>query len=291
MDLAVLRAFVATAELGSFSRAAERLGVGRDVVSKRVRQLEQHLGSRLLSRNTRNVALTAEGSQYLGYAQRACALLDQGEDQLRRQQDEVQGPLRIALPMSFGRLEVVPRLPELLRQHPGLQLQLRMADRMVDYVAEQIDVGLRIGHVSDSPYVGRRLGPVRSQLVAAPSYLQQHPSPEHPNDLGQHTCLGYSLFRGDGWQLSRGDQTLAIRVRPTHHVDNSEALAVLLAEGFGIGELPEFLLGDALRSGALVPVLPDWQLPFLHIWAMFPDRRLLPPRSRAFVDFLVRHFG
>ncbi len=284
--------FIAVVESGSFSGAGKRLGITKSAVSKRVSQLEESLGVRLLHRTTRRLSLTEAGKQYYDYAQKALALAREGEDAITRLQGLPQGSLRINVPMVFGRLHIAPLVSGFLLEHPDIKLDMVMDDQMVDLVEGGFDMAIRIGHIPDSSLIQRRLAPCRSVLCASPAYINRYGSPMTPQDLVNHNCLTYSYFRGGSeWTFESPEGPVKVKPSGNFQANNSEALREVLLAGLGICQMPTFIVGPDLASGRLVPVLESYSLPLHSIYAMFPQRRFLPAKVRTFVDYLQQELG
>ncbi|OZG75206.1 LysR family transcriptional regulator [Hahella sp. CCB-MM4] len=284
--------FVAVIESGSFSSAGKRLGITKSAVSKRISQLEEGLGVRLLHRTTRRLSLTEAGEQYYDYAQRALGLAREGEDAITRLQGRPQGTLRINVPMVFGRLHIAPVVPQFLLENPDIKLDMIMEDRMVDLVDGGFDMAIRIGHMPDSSLVQRRLAPCRSVLCASPGYVARHGSPMTPQDLANHNCMTYSYFRGGSeWTFKGPEGPIKIKPSGNYQVNNSEAIRNGLLAGLGICQMPTFIVGPDLVSGTLIPLLEAYPLPLHAIYAVFPQRRFLPAKVKVFIDFLQQQLG
>ncbi|MNS21140.1 HTH-type transcriptional regulator DmlR [compost metagenome] len=284
---ALLPAFVAVVESGSFSGAARQLGLSKSVLSKKVSQLEQALGCQLIYRTTRSLTLTEAGERYFETVRHAVRLASDGEDAIGALQSAPRGLLRVTVPMVYGRRHIAPLVPEFLALHPEVQLQLEMSDTQQDLVAEGFDVAVRIGELEDSSLVARRLAPCLSTLCAAPAYLAQAGTPRTPADLERHNCLFYSLFRGGTqWRLHGPEGEVAITPRGNFEVNNSDAIHTALLAGLGIGNMPDFIVARDLAIGRLVPVLPDHALPEHGIWCVYPKRRHLPAKVEAWLAFL-----
>lgn len=289
---ALLPAFVAVVEAGSFSGAARQLGGSKSALSKKVSQLEQLLGCQLLYRTTRSLSLTEAGERYFETVRHAVRLAGEGEDAIGALQAAPRGLLRVTVPMVYGRRHVVPLIPDFLARHPEVQLQFEMSDEQRDLVAEGFDVGLRIGALEDSSLIARRLAPCHSTLCAAPAYLARAGVPQSPEDLERHNCLFYSLFRGGAqWRLLGPDGEVGVTPRGNFEVNNSDAIHSALLAGLGIGNMPDFIVGDDLAAGRLVSVLPAYRLPEHGIWCLYPRRRHLPAKVAAWLAFLDERLG
>lgn len=288
--LELLAAFVAVAETGSFTEAAKRLGRDASIVSRRVSQLEQQLGVRLLSRTTRRVALTEVGALY---QRRVQGVLDELANATREASDVAaapQGLLRVSLPVTFGRQWIAPLLPPFLARYPHIRIDARFSDRQVDVVAEGYDIAIRVGVLRDSSLTSRKLASYRYLLVAAPAYLAAHGKPRTPDDLKRHTCVGFTgLSSWPDWPLTRGGQRKTVRPSGPLIADNSEAVLGAAIAGLGITFTASWLAGPALREGTLVEVLPGWSSKREGgVYAILPPGRLVPAKTRLFVDEIAK---
>ena len=284
--------FVAVVENGGFSAAARSLGVSKSAVSKRINQLEAHLGVRLLHRTTRKLSLTEAGERYFEHAAQALTAAGQAEDAVTELQGEPQGHLKISSPMSFGRLHVAPLIPKLLQRYPKLQIDLVMDDRKVDLVAGGFDVAIRAGNLPASTLIARKLAPVRQVLCASPDYIDRYDRPGTPAELSGHNCVLYSYSSDAGeWTLIGESGPETVTVSGSYQVNNSEALLEALREGVGIGRLPTFVAGPDLKTGRLVKLFESYRIPEFTIYAVFPERQYLPAKVRAFLDFAIEYFG
>lgn len=289
-DIAV---FVRVIEAGSFTAAAEQLGLSQSAVSKCVTRLEEHLGTRLLNRSTRKFSLTEAGSALHARGRRALDEIEEAELEVARLQTEPRGVLRVNAPMSFGILHLAPALDEFLQRYPALTVDLQLDDRLVDLVEEGFDCAIRIKALADSTLVARRLAPCRLVVCAAPDYLARHGTPTTPAALREHACLVYTyrddpnewVFRGpDGHELK---VVVAGRLRCNNGLIHRDAALA----GLGILVTPTFYVGDELRSGRLQTILTDYTpIPEPSVYVVYPERRHLSPKVRAFVDFLAARF-
>jgi DNA-binding transcriptional LysR family regulator len=285
-----LSAFVAVVEALSFTDAAKVIGRDATVISRRIGQLEERLGIRLLSRTTRRVSLTEVGTLYY---QRVRALLDELDSAGQEASNfaaSPQGLLRVSLPVTFGRRWVAPLLPAFIAQHPKIRVDARFADRYVDVVAEGFDVAIRVGVLRDSTLVAKQIAPFRNLLYASPSYIALQGQPQTPEALAEHACLGFSSHSSwPDWVLKNGSQHRTVRPTGPLISDNSESLLQAAAKGVGIILTPDWLAGPAVRNGELVPVLPQWQgSESGGVYALMPPGRLVPTKTRVFVDEITR---
>jgi DNA-binding transcriptional LysR family regulator len=288
-----IETFVSVVDLGSFSAAADRLGTSKSAVSRRVSQLEQRLGARLLNRTTRRLSLTDAGRALHERARRILGDLDEAEAEVADTQSALRGRLKVATPLSFGLLHLRPALEAFLERHPDLEVELDLNDRQVDLVSEGFDLALRIGRLSDSSLVARRISTVRRITVASPAYLARHGTPAHPMELTGHLGLRYSnLPRQEAWSYVAADGTeLRPRVPDRLAANNGEMLADAAERGLGITIQPTFIVHEAVAAGRLQRVLTDWKLVEQGMYLVYPPGRYLSQRVRAFSDHLADCFG
>lgn len=289
-DLEAWAIFAKVAELGSFARAAQELGLANPTVSKAIARLEARLGVALIARTSRRLSLTDAGR---GALERATLILREGElaeDEAAEQSSVPRGRVRISAPLSFGIGYMAAALPGLMTAHPQVTLDLELSDRHVDLVAEGFDLALRIARLEDSSMLARRLCAVRLMLVAAPSYLDRHGRPAHPAELEGHHALFYTGGETPGlWRFTHprfGEET----VRPPARLwtDNADMLAPALSSGQGLAIQPEFLVWRELRDGTLEHVMPAWVPPPLGLYLLMPPSPLRPLRVQVVIDHLAR---
>lgn len=283
-----LRAFVATAQTGSFTAAADQLGVSNRLTSKYVAELEARLGVRLLQRTTRRVGLTPAGEDLLA---RAPALLDDLEDLLSEVSEGSRGfsgVIRISASVTFGEIFVGGMLARFAAANPGLSFDLRLSDKFADLAREGIDVAFRIGHSDMASLKARRLGEIHSVTVASPAYLARHGMPKTPEDLTQHSCIvdtNRQIPRR--WLFRSGTAEHVITVQGRFHVNSARAAADLAAAGLGIAHAPRFAMCGAIEAGSVVPILEDFSSPPSPVTAVYLEGRVLPRKLRALIDFAV----
>jgi len=291
----MLGAFVKVAEHLSVSRAADDLGVGKSVVSKRVAQLEAAVRATLFSRSTRQVALTSAGEAYLDFARRALREVGAAEERLRDLRSELSGRIRLTAPVSWGQRVLAPRLPAFLRLHLGIEIELQLTDRVLDLARERFDIALRWTNLPAPDLHAEVVAEVAWVLAATPAYLAAAGAPQQPADLAQHPCMGYWRENADdAWELTRGDERRRVRVSSRYHVNNPESVAEAALGGVGIGLLPGYLCQAALAEGQLMLVLPAWtpQTPFgTRITAFVPPERMRLARNQALLAFLRHSLG
>ncbi|WP_283149059.1 LysR family transcriptional regulator [Silvimonas soli] len=299
--LSAIKTFVRVAEAGSFSAVASEAGVTQSSVSKQVAALERELGARLFSRTTRSLSLTEEGQRYFEDVRRLIVEIEGAEETLRQGSGQVQGLIRIAAPVGFGRLKLMPLVKAFMAMHPGVKVDLQLHDGFIDLVEQGIDVSVRIGTLIDSGLVARRIGTSHRLLVAHRDYIRQLPqgasAPCSPQDLLRHNCLIYtelttrnawSFIAGPGANVPEGTKE-TVRVQGNIQTNSSEVMRFSILCGMGIGYSPDWLIDAELKSGEVVRLLPDWQAPQAPIHLVSPPERKNAGRVRALGDFIAEN--
>ena len=287
-DLVDVLAFVRVVETGSFARAAERMGLSKPVLSRRVARLEERLGARLLTRTARGAQPTGVGQAYYERAATILADLEAAQEVVAEAVTQVAGPIRLTAPVSFGLAYLAPALADFVSAHPGVELDIEFDDKTVDLVGGGYDLAVRIGKLADSALVARRIAPVRRAVIASPAYLDARGRPERPADLTGHAALTY---RNEQWRFRVGDRwetpRLAVRLR----ANNGDVLRAAAEAGLGIAMLPSFIAAPAIEAGTVEVILRDYPLDESALHAVMPPGRAVTARVRALVDFLVARFG
>ncbi|MGZ2747309.1 LysR substrate-binding domain-containing protein [Burkholderia stagnalis] len=294
--LHAMRIFARVAHLGSFTKAAEQLQLPRPTVSNAVQYLEKHLKIRLLQRTTRRVALTAEGTAYYERCVRLLADLDDAETLFEDAGASPRGVIRVDLPERFALNEVIPALPAFHARYPDLRVVISTTDRFVDLVADGIDCAVRVGALSDTSLVARRIGELAQVNCASPAYLARHGTPRSPDDLPEHVAVGYFSSRTGrelDWEYADMDtgEMHAVKMRSIVSVNSSQAYLACCLAGLGMIQAPRDGLDAPLADGALVEVLSEWNAAPLPVSVVFPHGRHLAPRVRIFVDWLAQTIG
>ena len=287
MDTEDLRTFVDVADAGGVSSAARRLGVSKSIVSRRLFRLEAELGVQLLARTTRGAALTEAGVTFREHAARVCAEIDTALETIMPA-GELRGRLRIAAPLSLGPTHLAPVFAEMARRHPMLHVHASYSDHFVDIIGEGFDCAIRVGYLSDSNLIARRVGPVHGKLVASPDYIREHGTPETPDELLAHQAL---MQGTETWQFIDGDKTIAIHPQGRFKADNGTALAAAAVAGLGIAWLPDHLIEGYLDSGSLVPVMTRYPVPTAGMFVVRPPGEHSTRKVRVLTELLIEHFG
>lgn len=284
-----LEIFARVASTGSMSQAARDLGLSPPVVSKRIKRLEERLGTRLLQRTTRQIVLTEAGR---GFHERVIAILgavDDAETWVSQRANVARGPLRISAPTTFGRLHVAPHLVRFLEKYPEISVDLSLADHFVDVVGDGFDVAIRIADLADTSLVAKKLASNHRLLCASPAYLEKHGKPQSLSDLTRHRLL---VHNADHWRLEGPDGQVSVPVQSAVVTNSSEVIREAVLAGLGIALRSTWDIGPELKSGRLLPVLPAYRGGHrVAIYAVYPSRRHLPQKTRVFIDFLAELYG
>jgi len=289
-DLEAWAIFASVVEHRSFSAAADAIGTSKATVSKAISRLEARLGQSLFHRTSRKLTLTESGTGLAEHARRILADAEAAEEAARDAATAPAGLIRMTAPMTLGMVQLAPMLADFLTEHPGIEIDLNLSDSRVDIVAEGIDVALRIANLPDSSLRARRLGPIRTYVVAAPAYLERHGRPTHPAQLGEHACLGYTNVSGP-WRFNgpNGEEA-AVRPSGPMRSNSGDAMLPALRAGVGIALLPDFIVGGDLAAGTVEAILTDWSLPPIALHLMTPPSNLRPARVETLIAFLTERF-
>ncbi len=288
--LTAMQVFVAVAQNGSFSATGDQLDMSRAMVTRHVEALEQWLGARLFQRTTRSVTLTDAGESCLRRSQQVLALMEDVQEETSRQDGALRGQLRVTCSMSFAYAQLAAALADFLELHPNIKVDLQASDGVLNLVEARIDLAIRISAEPDPALIGRVLAPCASVLVASPAYLAQHGKPQVPADLATHRCLSYANFGKSTWAFARGDARCEVQLGSRFSANEATALMRATLAGAGVSLQPSYLANPFLADGSLQQVLPDWDLPMLSIYALYPSRKHLAPAVRALLDFLIARF-
>jgi DNA-binding transcriptional LysR family regulator len=286
-----MQAFVAVAESGSFVSAADQLETSKAAVSRYVAQLEERLGVRLMQRTTRRLSMTDEGLTFLAHCKDTLALISDAEQEIQNKRSTPTGLIRINAPLTFGILHLAPLWGKFTALYPQVQLEVTLADRVVDLVEEGYDLAVRVASLPSSTLISRKLTSTRLAVCASPMYLKGKAKPEHPSDLKSHSVISYSyLATGDEWVFQGAEGEIRVKTKPKIHTNNGDTCRSAALAHQGIILQPTFIVGKDILRGDLVELLPQFKSIELGIYAVYPSRKLVSPRTRALVDFLVAEF-
>ncbi len=286
-QLGAMRAFVRVVQVHSFSAAAREQNSTQATISKKVAALENQLGVKLLSRTSRELALTDAGQEYYDKCVLLLSELDEVEASIREQITLPKGTIRVAAPVAFGRLVIAPILNEFIQRYPDLKIDLTLSDQHVDLVAQGIDVAFRARKLEDSALIARHLFDNPMLLLASPSYLEQNVYPETPQQLTNHNCLVYSQLKSlNIWHFNQQDEEIAVPVQGTIQSDSGDALLEMALTGAGVVQLPIWMVKKQLECGELVQILTDYQGQNLPFNAVYLQNRHVPLKVRTFIDYM-----
>ena len=288
-----MQVFVRVVEAGSMSHAADQLGIAKSAVSRRLSELEARLGATLLKRTTRRSSLTDAGQHFYERSLRVIDDVAELNAITSGNDDALAGTLRLAAPLSFGLSHLAPAIDIFARKHQDLSIRINFSDRQIDLVQEGVDLAFRIADLKDSSLKARRITPIRLMLCASPDYLKQQGSPQTHEDLQKHRLLSYDSSGSVlPWRLvDREGREHIVHSEAKIIANNGEFLRDMGIAGHGIFISPTFISWEALAKGDLVQVLPDYRIPLINAYAVYPQTRYLPQRARLLIDFLVRRFG
>jgi DNA-binding transcriptional LysR family regulator len=289
--LKAMRTFTAIADANSLTGAARALDTSLPSVVRVLAGLEAELGVRLFQRTTRRIAITEAGRRYLARCREVQAVVDEAEAELRAEQSEPSGRLSITAPVLFGQRHVVGGVAAYLKLYPKVVAELHLLDRVVNLVEEGHDIGIRIGALEDSSLIAQQVGSMPRFTVAAPRYLRAHGTPAHPKDLRAHNCVRFWRAGSSNWTFSVDGKSLTIPVDGNLSVNQSAAAAEACALGLGIGTFFAYQVMPYVASGALRILLPDFEPPPQPINVVYPEAKLVPARTRVFIDFIKRHLA
>ena len=286
--LNAISVFCKVIETQSFTQAANQQNISVAMASKLVSQLEEHLKTRLLQRTTRKIVPTEAGMLYYQRCQSILLDLSEADSSISNMATSLQGNLLISVPRDFGLLYISPNLPKFIELHPNLHVEIEFEDKRVDLVAEGYDLALRIGYMQDSSLVARKISSSPMHFVASPSYLESRGTPLTPDDLEYHQGLLYkSSLNQVHWQSTKANQIQRYKIQSKVVSNNGMALLEMTKAGLGISNAPDFFVKDALASGELVEILSEYKQKPLDIYVVYPNRRHLPAKVRAFIEFLA----
>ena len=287
--LLAMATYVRVVDTGSFSAAARHLRIGQPAVSKTVAQLEERLGVKLLARTTRGLTTTEAGQNYYERAKRLLEDADEADLAARGAGAGLTGRLRICAAVTFSRLHIVPHLQSFLDEHPGLEMDVVLDDRVVDLVQEGLDLALRMGDLPSSSLTARRIGRSPRRVLGTPDYFTRHGVPATPADLAAHQVITYDQGGGgDIWTFRREGEESSVTVHGRLRVTAAEGVRAAVLSGMGMGIASQWMFAPELADGRLKAVMTDWDLPALDLWAVYPTGRTVTTKARLFTDFVER---
>jgi DNA-binding transcriptional LysR family regulator len=290
--IALFQAFIRVVEAGSFTRVAEEQNSSQPTVSRQIAALEEHLGTRLFTRTTRRLTLTDDGRGFYERARIALEAVSEAQDSVGRRRSRPSGSLRLATPVAFGRLRVIPHLKEFLARYPDVTIDLVMNDAKADLVEEGIDLAIRSSDVEDSTLIAKKVGITRRVVVATPSYLRGKTLPAHPSDLAGHDCIAFAQGNTPAvWHFSGPDGPVSVEVTGPIRTRNSEGIHAVIMSGVGIGFAPIWHFTDEIETGRLIVLLDAFEPRAEPIHAIYPSRRFVPQKTRVMIDYLETQFA
>ena len=290
-DLNDMMLFIAVIDAGSFTLAAERLNIPKANLSRKISRLEQQLGVTLLERTTRSQHITDAGSQYLVHCRRISQEIELAETSISQHLNEVQGPLRIGVSVSMGHDIIKPVLGQFMRQYPAVNLQLNLLNSRVDLIDEGYDLVIRIGELEDSRLIAKRLGKVTRKIYTSSDYMKRYGEIKSIQQLSQaNFLLMSSIQNNDRLLLTSKEKQHEFRVLPGMLVDDFLILKQMTIEGLGVAIIPSYMCETELANGKLIQVLPNWNMPEVNVYALYPKHRLSVPKVKVFLDFIQEVF-
>ncbi|MEZ9290358.1 LysR substrate-binding domain-containing protein [Vibrio lentus] len=294
MDLNAVTVFTQVVDCGSFTHAAEALNMTKSTVSRKLAELEQHLGVRLITRSTRSLVLTPEGERFYQSSMQMQEIMNQAELEVSANQDLIRGPLNVVLPVELGHQVLAQYIHSFLKEHPNVTLNLELTNREVDIIAEGIDLYAQIGELADSSLVSRYLTTSKRTLVASPEYLEQFGEIKTPSDLKSPFRLievVNKAARLPKWHLQlKGGESVLIDLPYQLRVNTITACLTACVDGLGLAVLPEFICREHFKTGRLVRLLPEYEMPEVSVSLVYADRQLMPKRKKVFIDYLLTAF-
>lgn len=286
--------FICIVDNQGISAAAQQQSITAAAASKRLQALEDYLGVRLLTRNTRSVAVTEAGHYYYSHQKRTLHELSRVDDYVKAMRGTVKGQLKINLPMSYGKYRLNPFLIRFLKEHPEVEIHCDYDDQLVDVNNGDYDVVIRVGSsMPDSDVVARKLETMTTILAISKDYQTENGMPNHPLDLKNHNCLLYSNMKNrEMWTFKDANQKdIHVKVHGNFSSNNGESLTRAIKEGLGVGLIPQFLLNNEIEIEEVIPILTEYSLPEITAYAIFPSKQFLPEKIRVFIDFLVSNMN
>lgn len=291
-DFSGVSVFQTVVEQGSFSQAAEQLGITTSAVSRRISGLEEHLGVKLLNRTTRSLSLTESGQRYLEYARQAQQALIDAENAAREKKDVASGVLKLNAPVNLGREKLAEIIPEFLKANPMVSFHITLNDVFTKINPDDYDLIITTSQVPRGSFISTKFYSIQGAVVASPEYLEKHGHPQIPEELQNHNCLLPSFSEvQDNWLLYKDEQEIKVQVTGNFFCNNPVSVGIAALKGIGIACLPLPQIKQDIDDGRLVQLFPDYQLPERALRAYYSDKHFVPAKIRVFVDFLMQHLG
>lgn len=290
--LANMQAFEAVGRTGSFAEAARKLNITNSVVSKRIKDLEEFLGSQLFVRTTRKVTLTDTGYSYLEYVRKFLDELEEVESRIRSNMETPIGTIKLAAPLSFGMQYLGPAIASYLEKYPNVEIKTYLSDRRINLVDEGYDLSIRSGQLEDSSLIAKKLMSCRRVFCASPEYFEKHGKPQTPNDLKNHNCMSYlNLADGKAWPIFQNGKQKWQPVSGRFSADNGDLLHQAAISGCGITFLPTFIIGNSLATGQLETTLEEFSDTNFNVYAVYQHTRHLSTKVRTLIDHFATHLN
>lgn len=293
MDLNTIAIFSQVVDSGSFTQAAENLELTKSTVSRKVAELEQHLGVRLITRSTRSLVLTQEGETFYQSCTQMLEIMSQAELEVSANQDLIRGRLNVVMPVELGHQVLGPTINAFLKAYPNVIIHLELTNRDVDVIGEGIDLYAQVGEVEDSSLVSRPLTASQRVLVASPAYLEQYGMVNSPADLvppHHQIKVHNTAVKLPQWHFIQSGDLVSLDLPYRFRVNTITASLSACLDGLGVAVLPEFICRTHLAEGHLVQLLPDWEMPLVPVSLVYPQRKLMPKRLRVLIDYLLARF-
>ena len=283
-----MNVFVAVVECNSFIKAAIKLNMSKQAVSRQIQALEDRLQVRLLQRKTRNMIITSEGQTFYWHAKEIIDATEEAENNLRLNQANPQGILKVNVPVSFGILHLAPLWQKFKDKYPHITLDITLSDRIVNLLEDGYDLAIRVGNLNNSSLISRKLSTTKMIVAASPKYLAEHGTPQQPNDLKQHKIIMYSHWaKKEQWNFYQDNICYAINLDADIYCNNGDTCRQIMLHHGGISKQLNFIIDHDIKEGRLSPILSNYEIEDLNIYAIYPSRKLLPLRTRCLIDFLI----
>ncbi len=289
--LRYITTFVRVAELENFSATGRQLGIAKSAVSKQINSLEEKLGTQLITRSTRKIALTEAGQTYYRFCKEIVELQQSAESELKDYQSKPRGSVRVASDLTFGRIFLAPLVSALNRQYADLKIELLLEDRIINIIEENIDLSVRVGWLQDSSLIARKLFDARFVVFASPGYIEQHGQPLTPQALHDHKWVNLNLLPSPlTWKFTNNQQTQTVQLNSKITTNSVDALISLVKNDSGISALAEYIIKEDMQTGQLMPILENYTLQKVGVYAVYPNKKDMPVKTKLILDRLLEKF-